>query len=502
MASVTPVAGADLNAIAGPVQQTLANNYLDFSSGWAQQYLPELYEAEVERYGNRMLSGFLAKVGAEEAMAADKIIWSEQGRLHLSAQTVVGTNAAVMQADKIQFETIADAKLFRKNDTVLLYCTHDGSTPALVNTTIKCIVTDTDYANKHVVVIPYTQATLDATYAPATARFQVFVYGTEFKKGVSLGTDRESFTPSFQTFSNKPIIMRDKYHVNGSDVSQIGWVEVTGEDGQNGYMWYMKAEGDTRSRFNDYLEMSMLEAERATGAQLDTFLGTGGTGTGEEAGTEGLFQAITKRGHVTTETFASTPGSGFGDDLGTIDNILKKLDKEGAIEENMLYLDRQEALGFDDMLGQINNGHASGVSYGLFDNSSDMALNLGFTGMRRGSYDFYKTDWKYLNDKQAYGGFAKAADSVTTAAHTKIAGILCPAGVSSVYDQTMGKNMKRPFIHIRYRASQTDNRRLKTWITGSVGGNITSDLDAMEVNYLSERCLVAQATNNFMLFKN
>ena len=106
MASVTPVAGADLNAIAGPVQQTLANNYLDFSSGWAQQYLPELYEAEVERYGNRMLSGFLAKVGAEEAMAADKIIWSEQGRLHLSAQTVVGTNAAVMQADKIQFETI------------------------------------------------------------------------------------------------------------------------------------------------------------------------------------------------------------------------------------------------------------------------------------------------------------------------------------------------------------------------------------------------------------
>ena len=62
--------------------------------------------------------------------------------------------------------------------------------------------------------------------------------------------------------------------------------------------------------------------------------------------------------------------------------------------------------------------------------------------------------------------------------------------------------MKRPFLHIRYRASQTDNRRLKTWITGSVGGNITSDLDAMEVNYLSERCLVAQATNNFMLFKN
>lgn len=496
----TPVAGSDLNAIAGPIQQTLANNYLDFSNGWAQQYLPELYEAEVERYGNRMLSGFLAKVGAEEAMQSDKIIWSEQGRLHISADTVADGTA--LAADKLEFATVADAQLFRMNDTVLLYCTADGTTAANVGKTLKGIVTATDYTNKHVTVIPYTQATIDTTFTAASATFKVFVYGTEFKKGVSLSDgvhDRESLTPSFHTFSNKPIIMRDKYHVNGSDTAQIGWVEVTGEDGQNGYMWYLKAEGDTRSRFNDYLEMSMLEAERATGTQLDTFLGTGGSGTGEEAGTEGLFQAITKRGHVTTETFISTPGQNLANDLGTIDAILKKLDKEGAIEENMLYLDRTESLGFDDMLGQINNGHSTGVSYGLFDNSSDMALNLGFSGMRRGSYDFYKTDWKYLNDKQAYGSMPAATGSAT---HTKIAGVLCPAGVSSVYDQTMGKNMKRPFLHIRYRASQTDNRRLKTWITGSVGGNITSDLDAMEVNYLSERCLVAQATNNFMLFKN
>ena len=499
----TPVAGGDLNAIPGPVQQTLANNFLDFSSGWAQQFLPELYEAEVERYGNRMLSGFLAKVGAEEAMQSDKVIWSEQGRLHLTAQTVASGTA--FQADKLEFATADEAKQFRINDTLMLYCTHDGTVGANVGTTIKVIVTNTDYANKHVVVLPYSQATLDnsasasgaITYTPGTARFQVFVYGTEYKKGDSI-SNRESLTPSFKTFSNKPIILRDKFHVNGSDTAQIGWVEVTGEDGQNGYMWYLKAEGDTRSRFNDYLEMSMLEAERATGTHLDDFLGTSAA-AGEIGGTEGLFQAITNRGHVTTETFASTVVAGMGTDIETVDNILKILDKEGAIEENMLYLDRQESLGFDNMLGQMN-AHSSGASYGLFDNSSDMALNLGFTALRRGSYDFYKTDWKYLNDKQAYGGFTKS--SAASASHTKIAGVLCPAGVSSVYDQTMGKNMKRPFIHIRYRASQTDNRRLKTWITGSVGGNITSDLDAMEVNYLSERCLVAQATNNFMLFKN
>ena len=75
---------------------------------------------------------------------------------------------------------------------------------------------------------------------------------------------------------------------------------------------------------------------------------------------------------------------------------------------------------------------------------------------------------------------------------------MVPAGVSSVYDQMMGRNMKRPFLHVRFRASETDNRYLKTWVTGSVGA-VTSDLDAMEIHYLSERCLVTQGANNFML---
>ena len=79
-----------------------------------------------------------------------------------------------------------------------------------------------------------------------------------------------------------------------------------------------------------------------------------------------------------------------------------------------------------------------------------------------------------------------------------IRGMIVPAGVSSVYDQQLGKNMKRPFLHVRYRASQTDDRKMKTWVTGSVGA-ATSELDAMRVNYLSERCLVTQGANNFML---
>jgi len=59
------VTGGSFPASIVPAQKKMAlsTNYLSFddSSGndFAQQYLPELYEAEVERYGNRTLSGFL-----------------------------------------------------------------------------------------------------------------------------------------------------------------------------------------------------------------------------------------------------------------------------------------------------------------------------------------------------------------------------------------------------------------------------------------------------------
>jgi hypothetical protein len=140
---------------------------------------------------------------------------------------------------------------------------------------------------------------------------------------------------------------------------------------------------------------------------------------------------------------------------------------------------------------QAGGGFAStaAASYGLFDNDGDMALNFGFSGFRRGSYDFYKTDWKYLNDASTRG------------LSNEIDGVMVPAGTTTVYDQMLGSNIRRPFLHVRYRASETEDRRMKSWITGSVGGAYTDTLDAMTVSFLSERCLVTQAANNFVLFK-
>ena len=223
--------------------------------------------------------------------------------------------------------------------------------------------------------------------------------------------------------------------------------------------------------------MALVEAEKNINTSTSTI-----------AGSEGLFAAITDRGHIHED---GLDGSSAADDLADFDNMLKKLDKQGAIEENVLFLNRDLSLNVDDMLAAQNSYGAGGTSYGVFNNSEDMALNLGFSGFRRGSYDFYKTDWKYLNDAATRGAIAG-----------DVTGVLVPAGTSTVYDQILGKNLKRPFLHVRYRASEADDRKMKSWITGSVGGASTSGFDKMEVHYLSERCLVTQAANNFVLFGN
>ena len=495
-------AGSGLNKVPSAQQQALASNYIDFtdgSTGWEQQYLPDLMAKEAEVFGNRTISGFLSQVGAEEASASDQVVWSEQSRLHLSYVGTIDadgdTNGTFTvthdidgSADGENGFAVANHGI-RANDVVLI---------AQAGLIVKGLVVATP-ATAAVTVEPYATAAL-STLADGTAT--LLVIGSHYGKGqtyssitgTAASSSRTSLEPTFKSYGNQMQILKDYYAVSGSDASQVGWVEVTGEEGQNGYLWYLKAEGDTRARFTDYLEMTMLEAEKSATASIIGFAdgqirGSADAGSGG-VGTQGLFDAIETRGNTTS----GVTGVNASTDLAEFDAILAEFDSQGAIEENMMFVNRATSLAMDDMLASMNSYGAGGTSYGVFNNSEDMALNLGFSGFRRGSYDFYKSDWKYLNDKATRGAINSRG---TTAA---IRGAIIPAGVSSVYDQALGKNLKRPFLHVRYRASNTESRKFKTWVTGSVGAT-TSALDAMEVHMLSERCLVTQGANNFMLMK-
>jgi len=422
-------------------------------------------EKEFGRYGDRSIGSFLRNMSAEIPSNSDLIKWSEEGRLHTKYINV--TSGAAITSDTATL-TVADAGItacnFRVGQTVFI----SANASAVANRAIITAVSGLTFT------VAYYEAG-GQTFALG-AVVTCFVYGSEFKKGANgMQGSLEAETDIFEV---SPIIIKDKFAISGSDMAQIGWIEVEGDNGM-GYLWYLKSKHETRLRFEDYLEMMMVEhveAEAGSGA----IAVTGDVGN---KGSQGLLSSIEERGNVWSGGVPST--------LNDFDTVLNRLDKQGAIAENTIFANRTFSLNIDDMLAAQNSYGVGGTSYGLFDNDEQMAINLGFTGFRRGGYDFYKSDWKYLNDATLRGGLVGGV----------VNGVLVPAGSTNVYDQVLGKNTTRPFLHVRYRETANENRKYKTWLTGSAGGAQTSDLDAMEVHFLSERALCTLGANNFFIFK-
>ena len=488
--SVLATPGFDL--IPSAEQVPTQTNYIT-NFNFLNQYLPDTYEKEFERYGNRSISSFLRMVGAEMPSNSDLIKWTEQGRLHVkytqctSAQAAGALSAVITVADNLVpapagggTTTAGQGGIaIREGQTVMISANVGATT--LWNKGIVTAVANAGLPAPAVQTfgVSYYEAA-GQTFALG-AQCTVFIYGSEFRKASLEMTG--SLESDDYIFENSPIIIRDKYEVSGSDMAQIGSVELTSEGGATGYFWYLKSESDTRMRFDDYLETAMVEAvpAEAGSAASDAGAGAGLNPTYGNKGSQGVFYVVKNRGNV----FSGAPSA-----LADFDSIIQRLDKQGSIEENVIFCNRELSFDIDDMLAAQNSYGVGGTSYGLFDNDEEMALNLGFSGFRRG-YDFYKSDWKYLNDAAMRGGIHGG----------EIYGLLVPAGSTTVYDQILGKNAKRPFLHVRYRASETEDRRYKTWITGSAGGARTSGTDVMTVHFLSERAVCTLGANNFFLFE-
>ncbi len=384
------------------VKGLYAGNYIDFTdtsaSGinpWMQQFLPDVYEKESEIYGNRTIGGFLKMVSAEMPSSSDQVIWTEQGRLHsryvgliavtaetdIAAESASGTASISLTAvqpagTELFFSTVdgkeqpgggADTINFRIGQTVMVGAHTDLDFSGTNGPTIKGIVTsETDFGFG---VTPYTAWAASNTRG-TTAYYTALAYGSEFAKGT--GNFTEKLDPEYSTYTNSPIIMKEHYSINGSDASQIGWIEVDSENGASGYLWYVKSEHENRLRWEDHQEMTLLEAVQAadgTTIGLRSFRSDYGdaaaAASGQNArGTQGLFAALEERGNVYSQLNSELETTVSNvEKLSLFDDILKELDKNGAIEENMIYLNRSLALNFDNMLaGQSNFGGSQGAA--------------------------------------------------------------------------------------------------------------------------------------------
>ena len=486
-------------------------NYRDvfgFDNAPDSTNLPQIYEREVTIYGNRTLMGFLRMIGSEMPTNSQQIRWAEQKRLHVFYNNVyrTGADTSVLKIKAQDGAATGDGSnttgdltdhSIRQNDKILV-----GNSESHTSTAAELfIVTAVSGADITVAAYGGTTDTIldtltDATGADpqvgtSTQQLNVLVIGSEFGKGSD--SRSQIVQPEYSTYTNSTVIMRDTYAVNGTDANQIGWVEIADENGVQGKYWYLKGKSETMTRWEDYLELSLLEDKKASSNLLPASTSTNPTGTAKGgdiagSGSEGFFEAVENRGNIFTGTFSDSNPTAAEFRNDALDVIVRQLDKEGNIEENVLYLNRNESLAFDDGMALQSNNGANNVAWGLFNNSESMGLSLGFQSVRRGSYDFYKKDWKYLNQVDGRGSFGGI----------KGAGI--PMGTKSVYDQ-YGANLMMPFATINYLAGPHHSRKNQSWVHGGQAPTPTSGLDAMTIEFLTERCICVKGANNFFLFK-
>ena len=349
-----------LNAIPGvkltptATKEILNSNYLEAADlDLTTQYLPELANKEFARYGNQSIKGFIEKMGQEVAIQSDLIKWSEEGRLRpVGIGVTRSTNVFTLAGHS-----------FRLNDTVIL---NDGTLE------VKGIITALDATTFTVAA-----STTVGFTGFGTTDIKVFTYSNEYRKGTNGRV--ESLEANVDIFENKPIIIKELDEVNGSDMTQVGWIEVEGEGG-TGYLWYLKSRAQSRQRFDDYIEMGMIEGV--------SFEAGSAAATAGYTGTEGFFEAV-EQGNVFSGVIAS---------MADVDEILSRLNKQGAISEYVMMNDFDQDRNIDYLLADQNSYGVGGTSYGAFNNSEDMALNLGFTGFKVAGYEIYKSQWKYLDD--------------------------------------------------------------------------------------------------------
>ncbi len=406
----------------------------------------------VKTYGDQGITGFLELTGATKSAGTNDFVqyWEEQRR-HAKltvAGSPSGTGGTVTGITAVAELQLQDVVMNATSGEVFIATAVDGS----------------DNVNEFKRLDGSTSNTL------WVVGDELIILGNVYDQGSEAPT--KFITTDATKQENSFMIIKDKYEVNGSQATNIGWVNVGGD-----YRWYIHGEQETRQRFLDRREMMMLFGEQqASGTNM---------GSGRfPAGSEGYFAAINDRGIEVTNGSANPL-----DSFAEFDNIIIELDKQGAPAEYAMYVNRTQDLAIDDMLASgISTGVTAGLpgQFGAFQNSPDMAVQLGFKSFTRGGYTFHKHDWKLLNDPTLLG------------ASTKFMGAMIP--LTQVTDPRTG--VKSPSLELNYKEANGYSRELEHWVRGGgVFGHNELSKDVAEMHYRSEICLITRAANQHVALK-
>lgn len=413
--ALEPVPGVIFTPTATKVP-TPTNYISDTQYNLLTQFIPELEEQIVDRFGTQMITGLLAYQGKESPFQADLIKWNEEGRLTQLATGV--TRAANVFTSA--------AHTFRVGETLMVR-TSDGS--VLRQGQITAVTTNT-----------FTALCGNAGGWSGTTGLTVYADSNEFAKG-STGMEI-GLNSQVEQFTNAPVTVKETLEETRTNLALRTWVN-TGQ----GFLWYYKNLKDTKMRFNNALENKLILGE----------LWAGDLAAAGVQGTQGLFSAA-REGNIFT---------GQAVDLDDFDEIIDRMNAQGGISENYMYNTSAQNRIIDRMLKAEN---VTGSSWGEFDNEAE-ALKLGFKSFNYGNYYFYKSNWRFLDNATTEGSATGA---------TKVHGIMFPMGSKKVYDVMTGTTATQPILHVKYRQSAEVNRKYEMSIFDWAQGTNLKDVRRTE----------------------
>ena len=428
---------------------------------------PDNRDLLINTYGDQGITGFLALTGATRASGvSDEVQYWEEGRLHRKIRTSsTGLNAGSGATGSIHLDGDLDADPAVTKDRARL------NDVLMDKNGVRYVVKLVDVSNNELDVV-----TLDGSdFVDDASAQDLIIIGNIHAQGTA---QPDEFYQSELTKRTNPfIITKETYEVNGSQATNIGWVNI----GNGDYRWYVKGEMDTRKRFMDQREMMMLFSQDGKDNDVTS---TEIAGSKSIAGSEGYFQAVGRRGITASGSFGD--GAGFAD----VDEIIFELDKQGAPHEYAMYVDTKTSLNIDDMLASgIATQNTAGLAgqFGAFQNSPDMAVQLGFKSFTRGGYTFHKHGWKLMSNPQLLGAFGN---------DKPFKGAMVP--LMNVVDAKTG--MKAPALEMNYKEAGGYSRELEHWVEGGgVLGFKTNNVDTAKFHYRSECNLITRAANQHVI---
>ena len=403
-------------------------------------------------YGDQGLSGLVEVIGAKKsAGTADQVDWYEEG--HLGRTVTIASGNVVTHIDGVANTDETDAlrpfDVIMRNDQVLV-----------VDTVVADEVTATDMA--------------DGSDEASITAGDWQVIGNAYPQGSNQPT--LPFQPRITKRSNPYTIVKESFHVSGSQATNVGYVSVGGQN-----LWYLKGEMDARRKFMNMREAMLVFGKKNVKSD-NTFGGVNTAGT--VPGSEGYVQAVSARGTVDdgmAEALANT--ANFG---AAFDALIVAADAQGLPQENALYVNRDLSIKFDNFVATSGIGGTGPAmnSFGAFNNSADMAITMGFKSCTRGGYTFHKHDWKLLNDPK-YG------------AGSTVNGAIIP--LSIIVDAKTGN--RHHSLEMNYKSAGNYSRELEHWVEGgNVLGYNTGGEDLAKFHYRSECNLCVRGANQHVLF--